>query len=235
MVFFIIGVAALGVFFVIGRVFGATDPRGLARALRYVVGALLIGGGGIMLLAERWGLALPLIAAGISAISIGRIGPIDLGGRRRSAGSTSTVRSAFLDMRLDHDSGAMAGQVTAGAAAGRELDDLDQAALRKLREEISGDSQSLALLEAYLDRRMAGWREHFEADPAAGAGSAANAGPMTDKQAYQVLGLLPGASEAEIRAAHRHLMMGVHPDQGGSTFLAAQINEAKDRLLGKHR
>jgi hypothetical protein len=233
--FFVLGVAALGFLLFVIRAFVGTDPRALVRGLRYTVGSVLIGAGGVLVLAERWGLALPLIAAGVSAIAVGRIGPIDLGGARRSAGSASSVTSAYLDMRLDHDTGEMAGTVRAGAFAGRYLEDLDQATLLKLREEIAGDGESLALLEAYLDRRVAGWREHVEGDAAAGPRGAANTGAMTDQEAYKVLGLSPGADEAEIRAAHRRLMMRMHPDQGGSTFLAAKINEAKDRLLGKHR
>lgn len=229
------GVVILVVLIAFGRAFVATDPRMLVRAIRYGIGIILIAVGAVMLLAERWGFALPLIAAGISAITIGRIGPIDLGGGQRSRGTRSAVRSAFLDMTLDHDTGTMTGSVTAGAYTGRSLADLDETALKQLRRELVADSESLTLLEAYLDRRMPGWREDFEADAAAGTRGPANSGPMTDQEAYQILGLAPGASEAEIRAAHRRLMMRMHPDQGGSTFLAAKINEAKDRLLGHHR
>lgn len=235
MAYFVGGLAVLGILILLGRAFVAADPRALVRAVRYSVGIILIAIGGLFSFTGRWGLGLPMIAAGVSALTIGRIGPLDLGGNTRSSGSSSAVRSRYLTMQLDHDTGAMAGTVTAGRHAGRNLDEMSDAELRELGREVAADSQSVALLEAYLDRRFPGWREDVEGDAAAGPRRTADAGPMTDEQAYQILGLAPGAGEAEIRAAHRRLMMRVHPDQGGSTFLAAKINEAKDRLLGRHR
>ncbi len=235
MIYFVAGLAALGILLLLARAFTAVDPRALVRLIRYGVGGVLIAAGGILLFAGRWAFGLVLIAVGFSAISAGKIGPIDLGGGARSAGSVSTVRSAFLEMRLDHDTGALGGRVLRGATAGRLLDDLDEVALWRLREEVATDADSAALLEGYFDRRMPGWREHVQGDETPGAGGPADARPMTDQQAYEILGLAPGANEAEIRAAHRRLMKRVHPDQGGSTFLAAKINQAKDWLLGRHR
>lgn len=140
----------------------------------------------------------------------------------------------MVEMELDHDSGAMNGLVLAGRFQGKKLDDLGEAELKELWQETAADAQSRALVEAYLDRRLAGWREHFEADGTERESGPAGTGAMTDEEAYQILGLSPGAGDAEIRAAHRRLMMRLHPDHGGSTFLAAKINEAKDWLLRRH-
>ncbi|KAB2866291.1 MAG: molecular chaperone DnaJ, partial [Bauldia sp.] len=132
MPYFVGGIAVLFILVLLAQAFAAADPHSLVRAFRYTVGAVLIAVGGILVLAERWGLALPLIAAGISALTVGRIGPLDLGGGRRTPGSASTVRSAFLEMRLDHDTGEMTGKVLGGAYGGRALDDIDAADLWKL-------------------------------------------------------------------------------------------------------
>ena len=139
MVYLIAGAGVLFALFVFAQAFVVADPQALIRGVRYVVGVVLIVVGGFLALAERWGLALPLIAAGISALAVGRIGPIDLGGGMRSQGSTSTVRSAFLEMHLDHDTGAMTGTVTAGSRTGQSLDAIsDEDALQAPRRDRCG-------------------------------------------------------------------------------------------------
>src|SRR5579859_1463258 len=101
MAYFFVGLVILGVLVLLARAFVAADPRALVRTLRYLVGGGLLFLSLIFFLAERWPLALPLAFAGISALVVGRIGPIDLGGASRQTGSRSTVRSAFLEMALD--------------------------------------------------------------------------------------------------------------------------------------
>ena len=234
MPYLVAGLAVFGIMYVLGRAFANADPRGLIRNVRYGLGGLLVVAGLLLMLADRFALGFLLLGAGGSVITTGRLGPLDLGGSKRTKGSGSTVRSAWFEMRLDHDSGAMQGQVLRGEFDGRSLADLDEPALLRLAASVGGDSESASLLEAYLDGRIPGWRENVQRDGTAGASGASDAGAMTDKQAYEILGLLPGASEAEIRAAHRRLMKRVHPDQGGSTFLAAKINQAKDWLLDRH-
>jgi len=216
----------------LGRAFVAADPRALVRTLRYLVGGGLLFISLILILAERWGLAVLLAPVGISALLFGRIGPIDLGGGRRQAGSRSTVRSAFLEMTLDHDSGALTGRIMAGPYAGQSLDAFDLPQLAAMIPSL--DSESVALLESYLDRRFPAWRQDAQGNAAGGQRRAASSGKMTDEEAYQILGLQPGAGRDEISRAHRTLMKKLHPDQGGSTYLAARVNEAKDTLLRTH-
>jgi len=149
-------------------------------------------------------------------------------------GSTSEVSTAWLRMRLDHDTGTMSGTVLAGEFKGRELAELalpDLVGLwLSLRAE---DPESVPLLEAWMDRRFGeAWRD--AAAEAAGEGEAPRAagGPLSRADALAILGLREGASREEIREAHRRLMRAAHPDRGGSDWLAARINEARDVLLG---
>lgn len=154
-----------------------------------------------------------------------------------AAGQQSSVETAWLRMRLDHATGRMDGDILQGAHAGSRLSALSfENVIALLRECRAADNQSAAVLEAYLDR-MAGedWRERAAAQPGGGggAGEAKPGSTMARDQAYQILGLKPGATAEAIKAAHRRLMKKFHPDQGGSTHLAAQINQAKDLLLGE--
>ena len=163
--------------------------------------------GAVMLLAESWGLALPLAAAGISALAIGRIGPIDLGGgRRRAARDRRCARVSRHDARSRHRRDDRYGPVRR----------VRRACTRRSRRGSAPPApcaswptmpRASRLFEAYLDRREPGWREDVEGDRDAGPRRPADAGAMTDEEAYQILGLPPGAGEAEIRAAHRRLMM----------------------------
>jgi hypothetical protein len=135
-------------------------------------------------------------------------------------------------MTLDHDSGTMDGTVRRGAQQGRHLSELSHAELVALwREYRVHDEASAKLLETYLDRIVPGWRDGTE-QPGAGAGArSARQAPMSREEAYAILGISEGASDEEVKAAYHRLMLKLHPDHGGSTYLAARINAARDLLL----
>ena len=215
--------------------FSKADPKQAAKLLRMMggVGALLFAV--FLLFRGEIGVAIPVGVFGLGLLGWISLWPASFGGRtRKSAGQVSRVRSAFLEMELDHDSGAMRGRILAGRYEGVSLDALDPQTLIGLLGDIDDDSRQL--LMAYLDRREPRWREHAQGDAAAGQGSsAASSGKMTEEEAYQILGLQPGAAAEEIGRAHRLLMKKLHPDQGGSTYLAARVNQAKDVLLRRHR
>jgi hypothetical protein len=228
----LLGIAVLVVGLWALHVFSKADPKRLVPIMRTSGGIVALGGAAFLAVRGQFGLALPLGFAGLSLL--GWLPGLASYRQRtqKSTGQVSRVRSAFVEMELDHDTGAMRGRILAGKHEGVPLDALDMATLLATLPEI--DEESRALLMAYLDRREPGWREH--ADRGADTGAVPpRSGKMTEEEAYQILGLQPGASAQDIGRAHRTLMKKLHPDQGGSTYLAARVNEAKDVLLRRHR
>ncbi len=241
----------LGILLVLGgtlaaRWFVKTSPTKLAGSLRsgksfalVLLGVFLLMRGQVMLggslvMAGLGGLNTPLGGAGGFGGGAGGFGT--RGNTRKRPGQTSTVRTAHLEATLDHDSGEMDALVLSGPHQGRRLSQLGEADVIGLWREFAGERDSRLVVEAYLDRRHPEWREDLERDGDGRSGRSSGSGgggAMTVEEAYQVLGLQTGAGEAEIRASHRRLMKQMHPDQGGSTYLAARLNEAKDILLKK--
>jgi hypothetical protein len=216
--------------------YSKADPKALAKlavALRPIGGILALTLAGFIGFRGHIETAIPIGLVGLGLLGWGPFASTGLFKRtQKTPGQVSRVRSAFIEMELDHDSGAMRGHILAGRYEGQSLDALDVATLTGLLAEI--DPESRALLAAYLDRREPSWREHAQGDASAGNG-VTRRGKMTEQEAYQILGVQAGASAEEIGRAHRSLMKKLHPDQGGSTYLAAQINEAKEVLLRRHR
>jgi hypothetical protein len=233
---FLLGVVVLVLLLWAVKAFSKADPKQAARLIRSMGGiAALLLAAFLLVRGQIW-VAIPVGVFGLGLLGWQVPWPAILIGRtQKGQGQVSRVRTAFLEMELDHDSGAMRGRILAGRHQGAALDALDLSTLIGLIGEVDGDSRNL--LMAYLDRRDPGWREHAQYDAAAGNGSsgATFGGKMTEQEAYQILGLQPGASAQEIGRAHRSLMKKLHPDQGGSTYLAARINQAKEVLLRRHR
>ncbi|MBU6462723.1 MAG: DnaJ domain-containing protein [Bradyrhizobium sp.] len=238
----IAGAVAVILLYSLLQMFHAANPAVMARALKILGGVVALAVAAFIGLRGELAAAIPIGLFGAGLLGWSPLGATGFNfingmfgglGAQRSTGRASRVRSQFLDMRLDHDSGELQGQIVAGAYAGHSLNEFD---LPQLMAMISGfDVESVSLLESYLDRRFPAWRQNAQGDAAGGQGRSAAHGKMTDEEAYQILGLQPGAGRDEISRAHRALMKKLHPDQGGSTYLAARVNEAKDTLLRTHR
>ena len=228
----IFGIGALILLLVAARFYSNANPQQVAYALRTGGGIASLGIAAYLTVTGRFYAAIPLGYFG--ATLLGWIpSPVGLGARmRKTPGQVSRVRSRFVEMELDHDSGDMRGRILEGQYENVPLEALDRPTLLALLKEV--DAESRSLLEAYLDRRESGWREDVDEDTGARQREAPRVGPMTQEEALQILGLEPGAGAFEIRRAHRTLMKKLHPDQGGSTYLAARVNEAKEVLLRRH-
>jgi DnaJ domain len=231
----IIGALALILILWLAKSFSRSNPHTVSIVMKTGGGIAALAGAAFLGARGRLDAALALGVAGLGLLGWLPFGPAGFGARtRKTEGQVSRVRTAFIEMELDHDTGAMRGHILTGAHQGVALDALDVRTLTGLLGDI--DEESRALLMAYLDRRQPRWRDDVQADAATGqARSSWSSGKMTDEEAYQILGVHPGASAQEIGRAHRSLMKKLHPDQGGSTYLAARVNEAKDVLLRRHR
>ena len=239
--YLLLGLALLACLVLLARWFVRADPKTLVTVVKWV-GAVIAALTAIFLVVR--GQAPFAFALAIAAMMlwrrmrrIGSLGGMFGGGfASRGGGATpgqsSDVETAYLRMSLDHDSGEMDGVVVQGAFEGRTLSSLDLEELLDLLAECArADEQSARLIEAYLDRSgHEDWRERMDARHS--ARGAAGEARMTPDEARDILGVGPEATPEEIKEAHRRLMQKNHPDRGGSTFLATQINLAKDVLLG---
>ena len=229
------------------------NPRALARAIKTVAAILAIGLAVAAVLIGNPAVLLGLIPALLPLLMNTRA----LANRARAArgpsgGQTSTVQTDTLRAELDHETGAVRGTILTGPHAGAALEDLDLAQILAVMVECrERDPRTVSILEAYLDRRFGpDWRDgadgaasddhgQDDADPYAAGGERRSRwgrgrrGGMSRDEAYAVLGLRPGASAEEVKSAHRRLMKQMHPDQGGSGYLAAKLNEAKAVLLDR--
>ncbi|MBV9861397.1 MAG: DnaJ domain-containing protein [Alphaproteobacteria bacterium] len=228
MLFVFGGFAILVGLLLLGYLFVNADPVRLARGLKWAaVGVAVLA---IAALAISGRLAMLLAPIGLLIPAFGRLRSLFAGFRSPSTGRSSTVATPFLRMSLDHETGATTGTVLRGQLAGMRLEELGRAELvALLRECRAEDEEGARLLEAYLDRCHPDWRDDL-------AGAQAErprpGGPdITIEEAYAILGLAPGADAEAVKAAHHRLMKKLHPDHGGSDYLATKINRARDVLL----
>ena len=230
---------ALGVLVLLGVIAGLrgyayANPTRLAAGVKWTAITFAAAGAVLLLLRVPLGVLLLLIGVALPVSMHWHV----LWGRAATKGRTGAERASridtkYLSLSLDHATGTLDGSILAGRHGGRRIAELTLEQLLEVREECRADDpEGLQLIEAYLDRvHGSDWRSGGAGQQSAKDG---RGGPavMSRAEAYEILGLAEGASDAEIRDAHHRLMMKLHPDHGGSNYLAAKINQAKDLLLG---
>lgn len=248
--YFFLGIALLLSLLLIARGLVSADPRALAKGVRYGGGAAALGLALFLIVNDRWPFAIMALGAALPLVMRWRaLRDRVQAARGPSPGQRTEIATEMLRMTLDHDSGAISGTVIKGMHAGRDLASLGHDELLALLEVCRAeDPPSVALLENYLERRFGsdGAQDAGagSASDRAGAGSssdragagsrsrAAASDQMTRHEAFEILGLADEATPDQIKEAYRRLMAKLHPDAGGSAYLAVKLNQAKALLLG---
>jgi hypothetical protein len=229
------GLALGGAVYLALWMFARSDAGRLGTAVTATSIGFGVLGGILLLLGSRGGLLVLAVAGGLYLI-------FNLHGwwlqQRDTPGSVGwrpPIVTKYLNVVADANTGKLYGTVLAGRFRNRRLTELSLEQLLEVREQCRrDDADATLLIEAYLDQVYgAAWKQKSQGGPFAGPRQANTTDSvMSRAEAYEVLGLQPGADDAEIREAHHRLMMRLHPDQGGSDYLAMRINQAKDVLLG---
>lgn len=234
---FIAGLVAVGLIWWLLKSYTKANPAQIVKVGKRVGGIAAFGAAGLLAIRGRIDAAIPLGFLGAYLLDLQGLTMPGWGQRAQGTpGQKSRVRSSVLEMELDHDTGALTGRVLAGLFEGRALDSMSEDELAELAALCrASDPEGERLLEAYVDRRFPGRRKAAHDDPNAGTAARGNPAALSEQEAYEILGLQQGAGEEDIRRAHRALMKKLHPDHGGSTYLATRVNQAKDILLNRHR
>ena len=217
------GLAILCGLLLLAYLFVNADPARLAQRLKWIgIGVAALALLALAVLTE--GRAVFFLAPLIPLVpALRRMRTMFAGARGPASGSSSRVETAFVRMSLDHDTGRMTGTVLRGRFAGLRLEELGRAE----------DEESARLVEAYLDRAHPDWQEDIAGARTGAPPPTGSSADVTVEEAYAILGLAAGATVQQIRDAHRRLMKQLHPDHGGTDYLATKINRARDVLLNR--
>ena len=219
---------ALGALYFFLSAFARADAGDLSRALKTLLTGFLCAAAIVCAALERPGFGL--IFAALAGILIWRQRQK---GQAALRGKAPAMRSPWLELRLGKNAGNTDGTILAGELEGRLLSTLSEEQLQAIHARLGEDAESRALLETYLNGRAPGWRQHADAHIDGGQRGAPGAGAMADEEAYQILGLQPGAGAADIRKAHRRLSQRVS-GEGAAALVRDRIDEACRILLARH-
>ena len=221
--------AILGTVWLVIKYMATADPKTIKETTRKAGGAFAIFLSLILTLKGALPIAIPMFLFGLGVLGLGHLAGIELPWASNTPGAKPHIKTKILVMDLEHDNSQMNGEVISGKFKGQTLDQLNQSKLMELLDEcLAVGGQSPHLLQAYLDTTHPEWRQNYHGQSANSSNKTVG---MDEAEALAILGLFKGAKDKQIISAHRNLMKQYHPDLGGSDYLAAKINEAKELLL----